>query len=96
MFLFELVQPISRGEISDLSEQEIATRVISLCEEMDWQYDIDPLNERVFDQGLAMLKRIEESLIVLFAKNKESAMKLWENQCPFAIPGIVPSFVFSS
>lgn len=93
MYLFELVQPISRGEIGELSEKEITERVVSLCKEMDWQYDIDPLNERVFDQGVNMMRRIEEHLTVLFAKNKEGAMKLWESQCPFAVPGITPSFV---
>lgn len=92
MHLFELVQPVTNNEIGKMTEQEITERVVSLCKEMNWQYDIDPLNEHVFDIGHNMLKRIEDHLVVLFAKNKEAALNLWEMQCPFAIPGIMPSF----
>jgi hypothetical protein len=95
MILFDIVQPIPHGEISKLSESELSTRVEKLCAHMNWAYDIDALNERVFDQGVTDMKRIEEHLTVLFAKNKEAAMRLWETNCPFAIPGITPAFALS-
>lgn len=92
MHLFELVQPISMNELDQLSESDISERIVSLCAEMNWQYDIDLLDEATFEVGHNMMKRIEEHLTVLFAKNKHAAMNLWESHCPFAIPGILPSF----
>lgn len=93
MILFDIVQPIPHGEINKLSEAEISIRVEKLCANMNWTYDIDVLNERVFEKGEKDMKRITDHLTVLFAKNKEAAMKLWESNCPFAIPGMTPSFI---
>ena len=95
MFLAELFEVKTR-DISLLSTDELTDLIISMCQEMDWQFDIDPLNEAVFNNGLTKLKKVETYLAELFLRNKMAAVNLWESQCPFAVPGMVPSFFRST
>ena len=93
MLLSELVKPVSAAVLHEMSTDEIARRTFSYCGSMNWQYDINPFNERVFDEGDRNMRRIEEHFSELFKRDRILAMSMWQSQCPFAVPGIAPRFL---
>lgn len=93
MLLVDLIDT-PRSDLSEMSDVQLRESITTLCKEIDWQYDIDPLDERAFERGQKMMVEIEKQLVEMFSRDKKTAMALWEGTSPLAAPGIIPTFIF--
>ncbi len=84
MKVFEIL----RTDVGNFSDQEIISRLKSF----DWGYEFKPHNKK----ALRELELLENIIYQKWKKNPEQAIKLWNENTPYAPEDktITPSFIF--
>lgn len=61
------------------------TQLSDMLLTMDWNYDLDLLDNERFSAGKNKLEQIKQRLKVLAESDKPFAQQLWEDNCPWAL-----------
>lgn len=85
MKLAELIQEYE-NELG--KDAEVALRSV------DWNYDVDPFDNKRFDRGQKVMNEAKAALKELHEKSPDVAARLWIKHCPYGKGGI-PSWVLA-
>lgn len=84
MKLFEVLQK----NVTPLSEQELKARLA----DFDWKYEFATSSYHQ-QRGRRELELLENQVYSLWKQDPERAISLWQEYCPWAVAGSVPSFI---
>ena len=77
-----------------IHEPALEVRVENALKAMDWNYDVDAMNEARLRKGVRALQLTETLVSALYNIKPELAQALWEAYCPYAQPGSLPASIF--
>ena len=81
-------------KLTDLiHEQALDVRVEEALKTFDWNFDVDGTDTNRVRKGVHGLATIEAMVGALHTSNPEKALSLWEQYCPWALPGSLPQNV---
>ncbi len=84
MKVFEVL----RKDLTPLPEQELISRLSNF----DWKYEFSTSSTEQL-RGERELQLLENQVYQLWKQSPERALNLWEEYCPWAPKGAVPSFI---
>lgn len=76
-----------------IHEPALNVRVEEALKTMDWEFDLDLVDEARFERGQKALKKLEMMVGALHTTKPELAQAMWEAYCPYAQPGSLPASV---
>ena len=74
-----------------IHEPALEVRVENALKSMDWNFDVDAMDDLRLRKGVQKLKEAELLVGALFNTKPELAQALWEAYCPYAQPGSLPA-----
>lgn len=76
-----------------INEPELAVRVESALQSMDWEWDIDMGNSGRLELGAKQLDEVKVMIGALYTTSPQLAETMWGLHCPYAQPGSLAAFL---
>ena len=77
----------------ELHEPALEVRVENALKAIDWDFDVDAMNESRLKRGAQALKQTEALIGSLYDIKPTLAQAMWEMHCPYAQPGSLTASV---